>query len=48
MNPDKTSFRIHASETANTFSETDICANFSDEIDAVKFVCENFEWFKCF
>lgn len=47
-NQDRTQFRIHASENSNTISESDIEANFTNESDAVIFVCKNFEWFKCF
>ncbi len=48
MNPAKTKFRVHATENSTTFSNSDIEANFENELDAVSFVCKNFEWFKCF
>jgi len=48
MNSDKTDFKVHAVENSNVTSESDIEANFSNETDAVAFVCKNFEWFNCF
>lgn len=47
-NPQRTTFRVHASANANTAADDDICSDFNNESDAVKFVCETFEWFKCF
>jgi hypothetical protein len=47
-NPLRTTFRVHASINANTVTDDDLCSDFSKESDAVKFVCDTFEWFKCF
>lgn len=47
-NPDRTLFRISASTQVNTNTDDEIAKEFSNENDAVKFICENFEWFKCF
>ena len=47
-NPLRTTFRIHASSNTNTSADDDICSDFNNESDAVKFVCETFEWFKCY
>lgn len=47
-NPPRTVFRVHASANSNTDGEADICSDFHEEADAVKFVCDTFEWFKCF
>ena len=41
-------FSIYATEQSNTDSSSTIEEQFDKEEDAVKFVCENFEWFKCF
>jgi hypothetical protein len=46
--PKRTGFTIHAAIQANTAASDDIYANFNSESDAVKFVCDTFEWFKCF
>ncbi len=48
MNSEKTDFCVHASETSNTDTPSDIHARFDKEQDAVAFVCTNFDWFKCF
>jgi hypothetical protein len=48
MNSSKTLFTIHATQEANTESNSTIDIEFTDESEAVKFVCENFDWFKCF
>jgi len=48
MNSEKTDFHVHASENSNTNSPSDINATFNKELDAVGFVCKNFDWFKCF
>jgi hypothetical protein len=48
MNSQKTDFYVHASESSNTTSTSDIGASFDKEKDAVAFVCKNFVWFKCF
>lgn len=47
-NPGRTAFTIHATTQASTTAHDDIYANFDNESDAVKFVCDTFEWFKCF
>lgn len=47
-NPSRTKFKIHASLTSNTDTADDISSDFTNEFDAVKFVCETFEWFRCF
>ena len=47
-NPPRTAFRIHASTNASTVADDDIISDFANERDAVKFVCDTFEWFKCF
>lgn len=48
MNPGKTDFKVHATETSSISSDSDIEANFKTESEAVAFVCKNFNWFKCF
>lgn len=48
MNPDRTEFTVHATPNSTTFTHTDIEANFEDEQSAVGFVCNLFEWFRCF
>ncbi len=48
MNEAKTDFKVHATENASSSGSSDIEANFTNELDAVAFVCQNFEWFKCF
>lgn len=40
-------FNIYATEQMNTDSETTIEETFTDESKAVRFVCENFDWFRC-
>ena len=47
-NPLRTLFRIHSTANTSSTSSDDICEDFDNESDAVKFVCETFEWFKCF
>jgi predicted adenine nucleotide alpha hydrolase (AANH) superfamily ATPase len=47
-NPDRTLFRIYASTQTNSSTTDDISEEFQKEEDAVKFICQNFEWFKCF
>lgn len=46
--PERSGFTVHATTHANTEADDDIYADFNDESDAVKFVCDTFEWFKCF
>jgi hypothetical protein len=46
--PDRSEFRIHASSNANTASTDDFCLDFVNEHDAVQYVCDTFNWFKCF
>ncbi|MBS1597319.1 MAG: hypothetical protein JST75_03780 [Bacteroidetes bacterium] len=46
--PGRTTFRVHASVQANTVTDDEICQDFTNESDAVKFVCDTFEWFQCF
>lgn len=46
-NPLRTTFRIHASSNASTLENDEICSDFNNETEAVKFVCDTFEWFKC-
>lgn len=45
---DRSEFRIHATKNSNTDTHDDICEDFKNEHDAVEFVCETFNWFKCF
>ncbi len=45
---DRSEFRIHASLNTNTEAADDICEDFDNEHDAVQFVCDTFNWFKCF
>jgi hypothetical protein len=45
---DRSEFRIHASSNSNTETADDICIDFDNEHDAVQFVCDTFNWFKCF
>ena len=45
-NREFTVFTVQASENSNTAPVID--EFFDNEENAVKFVCENFEWFKCF
>ena len=40
-------FHINATEQSNTDGQSNIEESFTDEAEAVKFVCENFDWFKC-
>jgi hypothetical protein len=47
-NPIRTKFRIHASNQSNTSTHDEISEEFTVEKDAVKFICETFEWFNCF
>jgi hypothetical protein len=46
--PARTEFLIHASSSANIAAGDDIEEFFVDEAKAVKYVCDTFEWFKCF
>ena len=48
MNEAKTEFKVHATEDTSVSSPSEIEADFYNELDAVGFVCLNFEWFKCF
>ena len=48
INYDNNTYWIHATENSSTESTGDIFAQFDKEEDAVKFVCKNFSWFKCF
>ena len=45
--PNRTIFSIVAMQNANTSSPDDIDEEFANEADAVKFVCDTFDWFKC-
>lgn len=45
---DRTKFRIFASTQSSSNTDDEISEEFSEENKAVKFVCENFDWFKCF
>jgi hypothetical protein len=44
----RTKFRIHASSQSNTSIHDEISEEFKVEKDAVKFICETFQWFNCF
>jgi hypothetical protein len=46
--PDRSEFRIYASSNTNTESTYDICVDCNNEHDAVKFICDTFNWFTCF
>ncbi len=48
INASETAYSIYATESANTFDATTIDKTFSSESEAVKFLCESFERFKCF
>jgi hypothetical protein len=45
---DRSEFRIHASSNTNTESTDDICVDFNNKLDAVKFIYDTFYWFTCF
>lgn len=45
---DRSEFRIHATTNSNTGTIDEFCEDFQNEHDAVEFVCETFNWFKCF
>lgn len=47
-NKEFTKFAIYATETTNVDDSNSIEKDFDNEEEAVKFVCDNFEWFKCF
>lgn len=47
-NKELTYFYISAEEQSNTYNGSEINATFSDEQEAVDFVCKNFGGFKCF
>jgi hypothetical protein len=44
----RTHFHIHCNINSSTDSKSDIEADFNVEHAAVRFVCKNFNWFKCF
>lgn len=48
-NPSRTRFFINASVAGNTSTSdsSEFNANFFNESDAVKYVCDTFDWFKC-
>ena len=48
INANKTVYSIHATQKATTQSTSTIDEIFHNEAQAVKFLCENFERFKCF
>ena len=48
VNYETKSYWITAINNSSSSSKTDLIENFTIEEDAVKFVCENFDWFKCF
>ena len=43
-----TFFSVYATEQVNTSADTDIFKTFTEENVAVEFVCDTFDWFKCF
>jgi hypothetical protein len=47
-NNERTLFRISATTNVNSITEDELTEEFQKENDAVKYICENFEWFKCF
>jgi hypothetical protein len=48
VNYDTNEYWISASENSSSESSNDIYESFPTEEEAVKFVCANFDWFKCF
>jgi hypothetical protein len=47
-NIERTIFKIFASTVSNSCTLDEISEEFIIEKDAVKFICDNFVWFKCF
>jgi hypothetical protein len=48
VNYDENEYYVIAAENGSTDSPFDIFEIFQKEEDAVKFVCDRFNWFKCF
>lgn len=45
---DKQIFNIHATQNSNTSDASDIDEPNLTELEAVKYLCDNFNWFRCF
>ena len=48
VNYDDNDFYVTATESGSVDSPYDVFEIFREESEAVKFVCDRFDWFKCF
>ena len=45
---DEKAYYVYATENSSTLSPNDVFERFKKEEDAVKYICDRFDWFKCF